>query len=251
MKRYFLVALVACMTLGMWAKDKPKQGFGLQIGWAQPILRLNNPNTFYAKDSLMNVTKLNGFKIGVVYDASYFAGFGSSMGINYTMAGGSTAWQSKALSDYPRQRTHTMYHELEVFVDWQYKFEIAKETYLILYSGPTIQCGIAFNRREDTQVQYIDGNIYTSSVTENAYNRHDQTSEQSNEDLRRLNVTWGVGAGFQYKRYFLRGGYDFGLLNPYANAMFINAAGKTYDRYTRGRLDQWNIRLGIYFWYKD
>ena len=41
--------------------------------------------------------------------------------------------------DYPRDRKLITYQELEVFVDWQYKFEIAKETYLILTTGPTIR----------------------------------------------------------------------------------------------------------------
>mgnify|MGYP003456251769 FL=1 len=59
--------------------------------------------------------------------------------------------------------------------------------------------------------------------------------------LSRLNVTWGVGAGLQYKRYFLRGGYDFGLINPYKSDMFDG-----FDIYTRGRFDQWQIKLGMY-----
>ena len=61
--------------------------------------------------------------------------------------------------------------------------------------------------------------------------------------LKRINVTWGIGAGFQYDRYFLRGGYDFGLINPYVSQTFTGQ-----DVYTRGRFDQWQIKLGIYFW---
>jgi hypothetical protein len=64
-------------------------------------------------------------------------------------------------------------------------------------------------------------------------------------------VTWGVGAGFQYKRYFLRGEYDFGLINPHRYGQFVNIAGETMDRNTRGRLDQWSIRIGMYLWYAD
>jgi hypothetical protein len=61
--------------------------------------------------------------------------------------------------------------------------------------------------------------------------------------LKRLNVTWGIGAGFQYQRYFLRGGYDFGLINPYKAQSFSNI-----DVHTRGRFDQWQIKLGMYLW---
>lgn len=252
MKKVFFTLLVALVAVSAGAVDLPHQGLGIQIGWAQPILRLNDPSTSFPKDSMVNVLKLNGFKIGLTYDASYFAGFGSSMGINYTMAGGHTDWKRKGIiGDYPREQTHTLYHEFEIFVDWQYKFELARETYIILYTGPTLQCGVAFNSRLEVQEANIYGDISTTTTTTNRYDRHSELSSEYNEDLQRLNVTWGVGAGFQYKRYFVRGGYDFGLINPHANQQFVNALGQKYDRYTRGRLDQWSIKIGMYFWYEE
>ena len=153
MKKIFATLLLIGFAISASAKqDLPKQGFGLQIGWAQPILRINLPsNPDYAKDSITSVTKLKGFKVGVVYDASYIAGFGSSIGINYTFAASNSGWKAKgALADYPRNRQLITYHELELFVDWQYKFEVAKETYLMLYTGPTIQCGLALEARSTT-----------------------------------------------------------------------------------------------------
>ena len=246
MKKLFLTLFTACIAISAMAIELPKQGLGLQIGWAQPILRLNDYNyPISSKDSLGNVTKLYGLKVGVVYDASYIAGFGSSMGINYTFAGGTTDWRKIDLSH--SAQTSTLYHEVEVFVDWQYKFEVAKETYLMLYTGPTIQCGIAFNTTESTRDEMFD------KVTSKSYDRFQRhEGAESYSDLLRLNVTWGVGAGFQYKRYFVRGGYDFGLVNPYRNREFVNpTTGASVDRYTRGRLDQWSIKLGIYLWYHD
>ena len=88
MKRFFVIAVVACLAVSLMAKELPKQGLGLQIGWAQPILRVNS-NT--SMDTL-HTTKLNGFKVGVVYDASIIAGFGTSIGIAV-----------HGLSPYPRQ----------------------------------------------------------------------------------------------------------------------------------------------------
>ena len=235
--------MAMCLALSASAVDLPKQGFGIQIGWAQPIIRLNSPSTAYPKDSLVNTVKLNGFKVGLVYDASYIAGFGSSMGINYTFGAQTGRWQSTGAYGYPRSRQMVTYHEVEVFVDWQYKFEVAKETYLMLYTGPTIQCGLGFNMRVDKQ------NDFDLPVTSERYSGY--TTDKANEALKRLNITWGVGAGFQYKRYFLRGGYDFGLINPHKNGQFVNAAGETMDRNTRGRLDQWSIKIGMYLWYAD
>ena len=229
------------LTLSAWAVDLPKQGFGFHIGYAQPTLRLNSSKSLIAKDSLVNVTKLLGLKVGVTYDASYIAGFGSSMGINYTFATNNGDWTKTGLYDYPRTRTQAYYHELEIFVDWQYKFEVAKETYLILYTGPTVQVGLAYNTVKRTQL--MEG----ADITKSKYDRMGKNEVvRPDEDLRRLNITWGVGAGFQYQRYFLRGGYDFGLFNPYKNQQFEGT-----DRYTRGRLDQWSVKIGMYLWYND
>lgn len=250
MKKVFCTLLVACLAMSAWAKEMPKPGFGIQIGWAQPTIRLNSPETSYPKDSLVNTVKLYGFKVGAVYDVSYIAGFGSTIGLNYTFGVNNNKWKSvnPAYNQYPKKRTVINYHQIELFVDWQYKFEIAKETYLMLYTGPTLQYGITFGMRVDQQTEdFVKGEI----VKENGewFNAYD--TENNNNDLRRMNITWGVGAGFQYKRYFLRGGYDFGLMNPYKHKQFVDAAGETMDRNTRGRLDQWNISLGVYLWYKD
>ena len=226
--------MAVCLAMGAWAVDLPKQGLGIQLGWAQPVLRVNDPQT---KDSLSHNIHLNGFKAGLVYDASYIAGFGSTIGINYTFGVSNGGWESRnpAYNEYPMDRRLITYNEVELFVDWQYKFEVAKETYLMLYTGPTLQCGLAFTMRNDTR-KMDNGEI--STVRNSAYR-----TEEQNEALKRLNVTWGVGAGFQYKRYFLRGGYDFGLINPYKSADFENGV------HTRGRFDQWSIKLGVYFWY--
>ena len=241
--------MMAVMAVSGFAVDLPKQGFGFHIGWAQPIVRLNSPTS---KDTLTNTVKLNGFKVGLTYDASYIAGFGSTIGLNYTFGMSNSGWSSMyAINDYPKMRTLITYHQLELFVDWQYKFEVAKETYLILYTGPSIQCGLDISMRIDRQDEdLITGDIITTYGERfNAYNVGDDdldpTHKTADNALKRLNVTWGVGAGFQYKRYFLRGGYDFGLINPYKNADF------TTGNHTRGRLDQWNIKLGVYLWYRD
>lgn len=236
MKKGILAVVLFFVTMSAWAKDMPKQGFGLQIGWAQPILRINDPNHM---DTLNNHIKMNGFKVGVVYDGSIIAGFGTSIGLNYTFGAYNGGWQTQNAygMSYPRSRQMITYNELELFVDWQYKFEIAKETYLTLYTGPTIQCGVGLSMRVDKQE---DEGLPYETTRYDGYNNdvHDQ-------QFKRLNVTWGVGAAFQYKRYFLRGGYDFGLLNPHKYADYENGI------HSRGRLDQWSIKIGMFLWYAD
>ena len=240
------ILVIVCMCVAVAtaavAQSLP-QGLGIQIGFAEPIMRLNSSDPNMPKDSLVNKTIMNGMKVGLVYDAAIIKGFGATVGINYTFAAGYTNWTTpNVMQQLTKVRTKTTYNQVELFVDWQYKFEIAKETYIILYTGPSIQCAVEMSKRVFVK------NEGTGEVSNNGkVSCFDYTDAEMAHDYQRMNVTWGVGAGFQYERYFLRGGYDFGLMNPYKVGNY-NEMGYSLDRRTRGRLDQWNIRLGIYLW---
>jgi hypothetical protein len=140
-------------------------------------------------------------------------------------------------------RSRGQYHQLEIPVDWQYKFEIAKRTWIILYTGPTLQCGLDL-----TSKLYKTNNGKEISLDKD-YSFYSE--DMKYKELKRINVTWGLGAGFQYERYFLRGGYDFGLINPYkASHHFDYTETNGGNPRTRGRFDQWQIKLGMYLWEK-
>ena len=210
---------------------------GVQLSYARSITRLNTPD----HGKTLNPTGYNGWKVGFVYDATIVKGFGVSMGLNYTFGANATDWMKKVATQpggYPQIRSRGQYHQLEIPVDWQYKFEIAKRTWLMLYTGPTLQCGLIF---KDKWYARSDDKSNAFTHEKNLYSVEDMEDYA----LKRLNVTWGIGAGFQYERYFLRGGYDFGLINPYKAQSFMGV-----DVYTRGRFDQWQVKLGMYFWEK-
>ena len=213
---------------------------GVQVGYARSITRLNKVVSGKTLDPA--ATGYDGLKVGFVYDATIIKGFGVSIGLNYTFGANTTDWMKQGSSQegiYPQIRSHGQYHQIEIPVDWQYKFEIAQRTWLILYTGPTLQCGLVF---KDKWYARNDNKSNAFTHEENLYSVEDM----GDYALKRLNVTWGVGAGFQYERYFLRGGYDFGIINPY-KAQYFNIS-EEYKPYTRGRFDQWQIKLGIYFW---
>jgi hypothetical protein len=236
MKRVFLTFAILTTLLTVQAQDY----LGIQLGYARPITRLNAPvmNT----DKALNASAYNGFKVGLVYDATIVKGFGVSMGLNYTFAANKTDKVSAtSVGLYPQLFSRGQYHQIEIPIDWQYKFEIAKRTWLLLYTGPTLQCGLAFNQKG----YLFDGK---QELPDTQGNKSFYSQEDMNDyALKRLNVTWGVGVGFQYERYFLRGGYDFGLINPYKAYQFTEMVNDGNPR-TRGRFDQWQIKLGIYFW---
>ena len=228
MKRLTLIFFICAATTMASAQDY----FGVQLGFAQPIARLNTPTT---KTSLLP-TSYNGFKVGLVYDATIVKGFGVSMGLNYTFGNHTSAWKQIGKNPHPQERSTGQYHQLEIPIDWQYKFEIAKRTWIILYTGPTLQCGLSLTSNKFETDNY--GKIKDDVISSDFY-----LIEDKNKALKRINVTWGLGAGFQYDRYFLRGGYDFGLINPYKERSFVG-----HDAYTRGRFDQWQIKVGVYLW---
>ncbi len=233
MKRLLIIAMMCASTWVVSAQDY----LGFQLGYARPITYLNTADS----KKTLTPNAYNGLKVGFVYDATIVKGFGVTMGLNYTFGANSTDWvkvNSSQPGNYPQKHTKGQYHQLEIPVDWQYKFEIAKETWLILYTGPTLQCGLSLQRKN-----YIhDGKNVGMDVKNPTDDLYD-TEDSGVYALKRLNVTWGVGAGFQYDRYFLRGGYDFGIINPYKERSFVG-----HDAYTRGRFDQWQIKVGMYLW---
>ena len=230
--------LVLCLLLSSiitFIHAEGKQYIGLQVGFTQPITRLNLP--VVDQEKTLTPTIFNGVKVGVLYDATLVEGFGYTLGLNYTFGTIQNKWQATGKLEYPRSQKQEFYHQLEIPVDWQYKFEIADNTYLILYTGPTLQVGLSY--KQSTHSQTLPNGEITS-VEQDRYTMDGAFA------LKRMNVTWGIGAGFQFDRYFLRGGYDFGLINPYKAKIF--ASSGDYNPYTRGRFDQWQIKLGVYLW---
>lgn len=232
MKRPLFTTLLLCATFALAAQN---QSLGFELGFTQPILR-ENPAS--GKKKLPNVTTMNGVKIGLVYDATLIKGFGFHWGVNYIYGGNHTKWENElSLSTAQKIRyTHRM-HSIEIPIDWQYKFAIAKETWLILYTGPSFQYNFSFDKNTFHKNELLGTN---SNSTEKHYKS--DTDNDNKEDYRPFNLTWGVGAGFQYQNYYIRGGYDFGILNHYKDP-YDNI--KDYRR--QGRFDQWAIKVGIYF----
>ena len=231
MKRLLMTSVIVMTMMTLHAQDY----IGVQLGYARSITRLNTPEN----GKTLSATGYNDLKVGIVYDATIVKGFGATVGLNYTFGANATDWMKHIHTqptEFPQIRSRGQYHQLEIPVDWQYKFEIAQNTWLMLYTGPTLQCGLLF---KDKWYARSDNKSNAFTHEENLYSVEDMEDYA----LKRLNVTWGIGAGFQYERYFLRGGYDFGLINPYKAQSFLGE-----DIYTRGRFDQWQIKLGMYLW---
>jgi len=259
MKKTLMALLLLSVALGIKAQDEDfTQAVGVQLGYGNPIYRINLPYATNPKS--LNAISLNGFKVGVVYDATLIKGFGVMMGLNYTYSANQSKWKDYPYADPPQNTkkiTNGIYpyeykfrnelHQLELVVDWQYKFEIARDTWLILYTGPTLQCIVNFG-----ETLYVRSKTDPTSISQEKQIGSLRLSDSDvASEFKRVNVTWGVGAGFQYQRFFLRGGYDFGLFNPYKYDNFNKMNSEFPEINTRGRLDQWQIKLGVYLWSQD
>ena len=98
MKKFIFCAILTCAAMQFVCAQK--QYVGVQLGFTQPITRLNMPVA--GKEKTLTPTTLNGFKVGVVYDATIAAGFGYSLGLNYTFGANKTDWQKVGNFEHPR-----------------------------------------------------------------------------------------------------------------------------------------------------
>ena len=233
MKRSGLLFIALCFAAIASAQT---QSLGFQLGFTEPILR---DNSISQKSKLAPTVTTNGIKTGFVYDATIVKGFGLNLSLNYSLSVDPGKWQvENQLMKAKQMRTSRILHTLEMPIEWQYKFKIAIDTWLIAYTGPVLQYNVVFTEKTRHRGDPIKGEWEEPAI--NHY-KIDKDGDDKN-DFSPFNIQWGVGGGFQYKNYFIRGGYNFGIYNH-----FRDNYTNTKEYTNRGRYDEWNIRLGIYF----
>lgn len=235
MRRTFSIFTMLCMAFMLSAQSQQSQSLGVQLGFAESVLR---DNTVSHTKKLDNVTISDGLKVGLIYDATLIKGFGMSMAINYAFTMDAGKWViENEMYVAKKIRTARMLHTIELPIEWQYKFKIATDTWLIAYTGPNLQYNFAF---KETITRRNDA---TGQTSEDKNKHYDVDADgDGNSDYSRFNIQWGVGAGFQYQNYYIRGGYNFGIYNHFRDN--YNDTGAYSNR---ARFDEWSIRLGIYF----
>lgn len=247
MRKTALLMLCLLMGINTFAQTEgPRQSLGVNVGFTRPTFRTGPEKN---DKKLPYVTAMNGVKVGLVYDATLIKGFGFSLGINYAFSDINEKWKDVPQPNkYQKTREKWLLHTIEVPIDWQYKFEIAKESWLILYTGPTIQYHFNFKEKEYGQMldkSQLPQMVYTTETIKDISHYHVDNDNDGINDYTPLNIMWGVGAGFQFQNYYIRGGYDFGIYNPYKDRI-CNVTSDTQYRNV-GRFDGWNIKVGIYF----
>lgn len=157
----------------------------LEIGY-------NNPARY---GTGVSRTYFNGIKVGLTTELPLQNDFSLLTGILYNLV------YSDKLQKYPNstQVNSLSYgHFLSVPVMATYNFPVTKDLKFIGFAGPTLNVGLFQARNSISTVSSITTaytDLYKSSV------------------LNRLDLQVGVGAGVQFRKYQLKAGYDYGLLN--------------------------------------
>lgn len=191
-------------------KEKPVYNFGvewrIEVGYVQ-----NNQRT---RNKTYPDTYLHGGRIGFAVDFLLPYHFSLQTGVHYSLAAGRTTqhW-AIAGSTYQEeyQRHDLLEHNLIIPVRAYYTQKLVKSFRMLFYAGPQLQIGLA-------QRDKIKNNLDAETQTWiESLGVRTETYDRDKEVLHRVNIQLGVGGGFEYDRYRLTAGYDFGLNNLVRN----------------------------------
>ena len=173
----------------------------------------NNPSRF---GSGVSSTYFNGVKMGVTTELEMKYNISLLTGVLYNLV------YSDKVQRYPNStsiNSLTYGHFINVPLMAIYNIPINKNLKLFGYGGPTFSIGL--RQREVA--------LSTVSTIPSAY------TDMYNSSLNRLNLQVGLGGGVQWKKFQLKGGYDWGVLN-----LNKTDTGKLYQR-------GWYITFGCEF----
>ena len=115
--------------------------------------------------------------------------------------------------DYENAQKNILKHnilqlQLTIPVRAYYNITLWKELSMFFFTGPQLQIGLTNydwikNNMSATTTQWVESQGIKT-------NNHDRYIDK---ELHRTNIQFGIGGGFEWDRYRLQAGYDFGLNN--------------------------------------
>ncbi|MDD3322264.1 MAG: outer membrane beta-barrel protein [Paludibacter sp.] len=168
------------------------QTYRLEVGYNNPVSL--GPN--------VSATYFNGIRLGGTVEFDLKDNFSLLTGVLYNIV------YSNKIQKYPNLDTvtyKTLGHYLEIPLRLTYTLPITKNLKVFGFAGPNIRYGLSLNQEI----------ISTMTDDLNTFNNIDpgKTDLYKNSIINRLNLQIGAGGGVQWKKYQLKGGYDFGITN--------------------------------------
>ncbi|MCI5680483.1 MAG: PorT family protein [Bacteroidales bacterium] len=195
-------------------KDKKKDTyqFGveyrIEAGYVQANQRTNN----YSYPDMF----LHGARIGATFTFLLPIRFSLQTGVLYSIAYGRNEqhWRSmdaaSVQTEYIQHRI--LEHNLTIPVRCYYTIPLWRQLNMFFYGGPQLQIGLAQN--DYMRLHLSEGTLQWLQQQDIATEPYDRLGSG---ELYRTNIQMGLGGGFEWDRYRLQAGYDFGLNNLVKN----------------------------------
>ena len=178
--------------------------YRIEVGFAQNQQRNKNltyPDMF-----------LHGARLGATFDFRLPKHFSIETGVLYTILYGRQQqhWRSvdapSVQEEYLQHRI--LEHNITIPVRCYYNIPLWKQLNMFFFGGPQLHIGLA-------ETDYIQPHL--SGVTqiwlESQGIPTSKYDRMASKELKRANIQLGIGMGFEWDRYRIQGGYDFGLNN--------------------------------------
>ena len=154
---------------------------------------------------------LHGVQVGATFDFALPKHFSLQTGLLYTLVYGRNDqhWRSmdapSVQTEYIRHRV--LEHNITIPVRAYYIIPLWKQLNMFFFTGPQLHIGLAEN--DYLQSHLSNGTqtwLASQGIATAPYDR-------MTNDLVRANIQWSIGGGFEWDRYRLQSGYNFGLNN--------------------------------------
>ena len=163
---------------------------------------------------------LHGARLGATFTFLLPIHFSLQTGLLYTLVYGQQDqhWRStdapSVQEEYIRHRI--LEHNFTIPVRAFYTIPLWKKLNLLFYAGPQLHIGLAEN---DYMQQHLSEGAKTWLETQNIPT---EPYDRMKDELIRANIQMGLGAGLEWDKYRLQGGYDFGLNNQIKDKQTAN-----------------------------
>lgn len=200
----FLVPVVLTALLGFnaYAQDK-KVEFGIMAGYGYTMPKLKDSRSIKNPD--INSSNLNGFHAGPVLKFNFSEQVGIQTGLLFNYFSGVNIESSQlklknTMGIWRQDRSKLTAFDLPL--RFMYSFPLADELNLLVFAGPNLNYAVS----KVTQTEnFVNNKLTTKTEGTNIY--------QAPSDFNSLDFQMGAGIGVQFMGLFLRGGYDWGILN--------------------------------------
>ena len=179
----------------------------------------------------------HGLRLGATVDFNLPHRFSIQTGALVTLTYGlnSQHWRSvtSESTQVERMDHHIVQLQLTIPVRVYYNIKLWKKLNMFFYAGPQLQIGLMnYDKINNLTSPGVTEWLEAQNLRTTSYERY------MAKDVYRTNIQFGLGGGFEWDRYRVQAGYDFGL-----NNLQRNTAVPTHKLYEWGWMVAFSYKL--------